>query len=183
MTAPVRQAVAVATSSRRTMVERFSLRMPGLSSLVAALVDRLPPRSRLRQAVMASVVRSAFEAANRSDFDAAVVFCHPDIEVIEPPQLYELGLEPMRGTGLETRKQVQRRWQAEWGAFRIEPEYIVDLGDRLLVVSRMQGAGRASGAAFETDVANLFELAGGRPIREQIFLDRNEARAAAGLAG
>jgi ketosteroid isomerase-like protein len=130
--------------------------------------------------VIRRVVCLAVEATNREDFEAAFAFHHPEVEVIEPPDVVKLGLDPV-SRGREGRIRVQRRWNAEWDGLRIEPEHVTDLGDRLLVVSRMKGSGLKSGASFDSDLANLVELSAGRPIREQIFLDRAEAFEAAGL--
>jgi len=176
----VRQAVAVNLRSHRSVEERVGLRLPGVLALLARAVLRLPPRSRLRRAWIRRSVRLGFEAVNREDFEAAFVLYHPDAEVIEPPEVVALGLDPV-ARGREGRIQVQRRWRAQWGALRVEPEEVTDLGDRLLVVSRMKGSGASSGAGFDQDLANLVELSGGRVIREKLFLNRADALEAVGL--
>jgi len=51
---------------------------------------------------------------------------HPDIEVIEPPEVIKLGLDPL-SRGRAGRIRVQRRWHAEWGELRFEPDEILDL--------------------------------------------------------
>jgi ketosteroid isomerase-like protein len=127
------------------------------------------------------VVRLGFEAINREDFDAAFVLYHPHIEVFEPPEVVELGLDPV-SRGRPGRIDVQRRWHAEWRDLRLEPEEVADLGDCLLVVSRMKGSGQGSGAAFDNDFANVVMLSGGRVIREEMFLDRAKALEAVGLS-
>jgi ketosteroid isomerase-like protein len=71
---------------------------------------------------------------------------------------------------------------AEFREFRFESEELVDLGDsRVLMVGRMKGIGRTSGAAVDHDWAALFTFAAGWVIREQVFLDRAEALEAAGV--
>jgi ketosteroid isomerase-like protein len=124
-------------------------------------------------------VQLGFEAINRGDFESAFALYDPEIEVIEPPEVVKLGLDPV-SRGREGRIRVQQRWHAEWDELRFEPEELTDLGDRLLVVSRMKGRGLNSGAAFDNDFANLLTLRDGRVIREQIFLDRAKAIEAAG---
>jgi hypothetical protein len=56
-----------------------------------------------------------------------------------------------------------------------------DLGDRFLVIGHIRSSGLSSGAAIDSDFANLFTLSAGRIIREQVFFNRAEALEAAGL--
>ena len=122
------------------------------------------------------------EAANRKDLEASSALYHPDIELIVDQQFVALGFDPVY-RGREARISVQRRWVAEWGDFRYEPEELIDLGDgRVLVVGRMTGSGLSSGAGIDNDWAELFTLSAGRVVREHSFLDRDEALTAAGLA-
>jgi ketosteroid isomerase-like protein len=51
------------------------------------------------------LVRGAYEAWNRRDFDAAFRFLDPDVEVSPPPDLPEAGT--YRG-----RAQIRRLWEA-----------------------------------------------------------------------
>jgi len=122
----VRQPVAVRAGSHRRWQERFALRFPRIVAFFAAAVFRSRPHSRLRSAVVCHVVRLGFEAINREDFEAAFALYHPDIEVIEPPEVIKLGLDPL-SRGRAGRIRVQRRWHAEWGELRFEPDEILDL--------------------------------------------------------
>ena len=54
---------------RRTVEERLRVLLPGASRLLADLILRLPPRSRLRQLLLARTMVSAYAAANRRDFE------------------------------------------------------------------------------------------------------------------
>jgi len=176
----VRQSIAVSARSRRRLEERLALRFPGVLALLAQAVFRSRPHSRLRRAVVRHVVRLGFEAINRGDFEAAFAAYHPDIEVIEPPQVVKLGLDPV-SRGRAERIHVQRRWHAEWSELQFEPDELFDLGNRLLVTARMKGSGLSSEAAFDNDFANLVTLSAGRAVREELFLDRAEALEAVGL--
>jgi ketosteroid isomerase-like protein len=175
------QPIVVSARSHRRFEERVALRFAPAAALMARAVFSLSPRSRLRRAAIGRMARLGVEATNRGDFEAAFAFYHHDVEVVEPPQVTNLGLDPVP-RGREGRIIVQRRWQAEWDEFRLEPEHVTDLGDRLLLVSRMKGSGLASGAAFDSDMANVLTLSAGRVIREEMFLDRNQAFAAVGLS-
>jgi ketosteroid isomerase-like protein len=110
----------------------------------------------------------------------AFALYHPDHETMAPPGHVAVGFDPVY-RGRDERVRLQQRWRAEWGEFRYEPEEIIDLGDRALVIGRVKGSGLSSGAAVDSDWAMLYTSSGGQVIRDQIFLDRGEALEAAGL--
>jgi ketosteroid isomerase-like protein len=121
------------------------------------------------------------EATNRGDYEAAFALYHPDVELITPPQLIGLGEDSLY-RGREERTAFQRKWTAEWGRFEFEVQEIIDLGDCLVLIGRMAGSGLSSGAAFESEWANLLTLSAGRVVREQYFPAHAEALEAAGLS-
>jgi ketosteroid isomerase-like protein len=176
----VRQPVAVGARSRRRLDERLAVRLPAALALVVQLVWRLSPRSRVRRALIRQAVQVELEAVNRGDYESTFAFYHPEGELITPPQLVGLGLDPLI-RGREQRIDFQRRWIAEWGEFRFEPEEIIDLGDRLLLIGRIKGSGTSSGAAFDDQWANLLTISAGRVIGEQPFFDHRQALETAGL--
>jgi ketosteroid isomerase-like protein len=176
----VRQPIAVRPQSRRHLEERLGLRFPAALALVSRAFWRLPPRSRLRRAVIRRVVQLAYEATNREDYEAAFGVYHPDVELMVPAQFTALGFDT-RYRGRQERIDFQRRWTAEWGEVRFEPEEVIDLGSRVLVIARMTGSGLGSGAAVDSEWANLITISAGWGIREQAFMDHGEALEAAGL--
>ena len=108
---------------------------------------------------------------------------HPDVESIWPPEIVALGFDPP-DRGRRGRIEAQRRWVAEWEALRFVPEELTDLGDRALVVGRIEGSGLNSGAAVElNDWAVLYTFSEGQVVREQIYVAKAEALAAAGVTG
>lgn len=180
----VRQPLSVAARSRRRL-EQQMFRFPRALALLARagwrLYRALPPRSRLRQAIIRRYIQQGFEATNRRDFETAFGLYHPDVESIFPAQAVALGFEPVY-RGRDARIEAQRRWVAEWGDLRFELEELIDLGDRVLVVTRMNGSGLSSGASAEMDCVFIYTVSAGRAIREQFFFDRSEALAVAGLS-
>jgi ketosteroid isomerase-like protein len=177
----VRQRIALAEQPRRGrhIDEVLMLRFPRLLSSTASATWRLPQRSRLRQAMLRRIVRLGIEASNRKDHEATFMLYHPDCACIFPPQMSSVGEPGVRGR--EARIAWEREWRTEWGDFHYVPEGIIDLGDGLLVVGRLEGSGVASGAAVDTDWAVLYAVLNGLAVREQVFFDREEAFAAAGL--
>jgi ketosteroid isomerase-like protein len=59
-------------------------------------------------------------------------------------------------------------------------DQIVEAGDRVVVLARVRGRGRASGADVDAKVGAVFRLRGGKIIRYELT-DRREALEAAGL--
>ena len=177
----VRQPLSVGEHSRRRLEERLAVRFPRVLAFLARVVWSLPRRSWLRQAVIRRALRLTYEAFQRGDHEAQVVLFHPDGEVIPPAEFAALGFEPSY-RGREQRAVMQRRWNAEWGEIRIESEEAIDLGDdRLLVVGRLVASGPSSEAVVSHQWAEIFTISGGLAIREEVFLDREEALKAAGL--
>jgi ketosteroid isomerase-like protein len=105
---------------------------------------------------------------------------HPEVELTTPPLFAGLGDEPVT-RGREERVRFQRRWTAEWGEVRFEPEEVIDLSARVLVMARMTGSGFGSGVAVDNEWATLITISAGRVIREQDFVDHGEALEAVGL--
>jgi ketosteroid isomerase-like protein len=176
-----RQSLTLAADSRRRVEERLTLRFPFIQVLVTRAWWKLPPRSRMRQAIVHRLVRSGFEAANRGDYAVTFASYDRDIEFFPPTSLIGLGDEASY-RGLEARVRYEHNWRAEWGDFRYEPDDLRDLGDRFLVIGRISSSGLSSGAAIDSDFANLFTLSAGRVIREQVFFNRAEALEAVGLS-
>jgi hypothetical protein len=69
-----------AAASRRSLDEHLFVRFPGLYRLLAAGWMRLPPRSRLRRALLKRLAGRAWAAANRRDFDVRLLAMDPAVE-------------------------------------------------------------------------------------------------------
>jgi len=176
----VRARVNLTDHPRRRLEERLGLRFPRLRALAAARALALRPQSSVRQAVLRRAVQIGHDAANRMDYEAMFMWYAPDCDSTFPSQLAVLG-EP--GTrGLDERVRFEQRWRTEWGAFKYDPDEMVDLGDRLLVLGIMRGSGPSSGVGVDTEWAVLFDLGRGQATREQVFFSHAEALKAAGLS-
>jgi ketosteroid isomerase-like protein len=176
-----RQPLALAADSHRRLEERLALRFPYIQALALRVWSKLPPRSRLRQAIVRRLLRLGFEAANRGDYAVTFSLYDRDIEFIPPTGLIGLGDQALY-RGLQARVRYEHDWRGQWGDFRYEPDELRDLGDRLLVIGRISSSGLSSGAAIDTDFANVFTLSAGRVIGEHVYFNRAEALEAVGLA-
>jgi ketosteroid isomerase-like protein len=177
----VRQPLALDARSSRRLEERLGLRFPGVMAFLDRLLFRLPPRSRLRQAVLRRLIQQGHDALNRGDFEVAFARYDPHVELVSDSRFVGLGFDGVYH-GRAERIRFQQRWVAEWGDFRFAPEELIDFGDgRLFVQGRIVGSGRSSGAGFDSDWAALLTVSGARVVREQFFFDRTDALKAAGL--
>ena len=178
--AVVRQTIAVAPRPRRRLEERVLVHLPRMLHFFARLVWRLPARSRVRQLLLRRAVTVSWEAFNRGDFKVAFALYAAEVESSFDPKLVSLGLADT--SGRDARVALQRGVMGQFGVLRFQGEELIDLGDsRVLIIGRMTGAGFSSGVAFDNDWAVIVTISSGRIVREEIFLDRVEATAAAGL--
>jgi ketosteroid isomerase-like protein len=125
-------------------------------------------------------VRRAFEAINRGDDEAAMVVLAVDCESSPPPELVQVGFDPVY-RGRQERLRLQRTWVADLGEFQQEVEELIDCGDQVVILARMRGTGLGSAAPFESQGAYVLTLTAGRVVREQMFTSHREALQAAGL--
>jgi ketosteroid isomerase-like protein len=65
----------------------------------------------------------------------------------------------------------------------MEVDEIIDAGDRILVAGRMSGRGKTSGVEVGVDEYHVWTVHDGRPVRMQMYHDRDEALRAAGMQG
>jgi ketosteroid isomerase-like protein len=65
--------------------------------------------------------------------------------------------------------------EADWDDLRLDPEEVVDLGDRVLVLVRMRARVRDSDAELDAQVAHLWEFRDGRVVRWTAYGDRATA--------
>lgn len=178
----VRQPIRVRAPSGRTLAERVFVRFPRVGLALARAVLRRPPESGVRRAAVARFSRAIFEAANRGDYQACFALLAPDFEMISPPELVDVGFDPVYH-GREGRMRMQLTWMGELGEFRQEPEEVVDLGDRILLLARMTFRGRTSSVGLDSEVSYVLTIVDGRIVREHNFRSHREGLEAAGLAG
>jgi len=74
------------------------------------------------------------------------------------------------------------RMRDAWDEFRSVASEYRDLGDRVLLIGRVEGRGLVSGVPVSAPLAILFDLRGGKISRQRSFLDHGEALRAAGLS-
>ncbi len=123
------------------------------------------------------LVRSICADWERGDFSRND-WASPDIDFVIAD-----GPEPGSWAGLKEMARRYGDWLRGWRDFRAAPEkYLVVDDQRILVLVKNSGRGRASGLELEQrSVANLFEIRRGKVARFVLYLDRDRAFADLGL--
>ena len=126
------------------------------------------------------LIRPAYAALSRGDVDAVLQACDPDIVC----QLPEGGLNTGTLHGHQALRAFLEGYIESFEAFRMEPEEIIDAGDRVLVFLRVLGRGRGSGIDVEVRPAHLWTLRDGKAVRIETFPEglKGAALEAAGLS-
>jgi ketosteroid isomerase-like protein len=83
--------------------------------------------------------------------------------------------------GIDAVRRYIESFAKHWDDIRFEPEEYLDAGDRVVVLARLVGRGKASGVDVERTWAYVWTLRDGRALRMQGYADRAEALRAAGL--
>jgi ketosteroid isomerase-like protein len=123
------------------------------------------------------LVRSIYADWERGDF-RSVAWADPEIELVRPDSLEEDVL-----TGLASTAKGWREWLSAWDDYHAEAHEYVALDDeRVLVLGRMSGRGRMSGAIGDTEVVNLFHIRDGKVTRLVLYSSRERAFTDLGLA-
>jgi ketosteroid isomerase-like protein len=178
----VRKPLRAREQSSRTLDQRLAIRFPGLAAASARPLARLPPGSRLRQAVLWRTARLGVEAYNRRDLDAVATAYHPDLEYYPYREFVEAGLAEPCYHGPSGYKAYISATYDVWGTdVLLEPTELIDLGDRVVLLADMPMRAQASGVPLAQTYAGVSTLKDGRVIRQDDFLNHAEALAAVGL--
>jgi ketosteroid isomerase-like protein len=170
----------------RSFEERFAVRLPRLAARLRALVLGLSPRSRLRSAVMRRATADAYAALNRGDYDVAKTRYTTPMEVV----LEGFGEGPLPVPARAAMEQELtpeelvgwlQDWREEWGDFWVEPQEIIDLGERTLFLVVGHARGKASGLEVTQPLADVVTWRAGRISRVEHYWRREQALDAVGL--
>jgi ketosteroid isomerase-like protein len=122
--------------------------------------------------------RRGTAAYNDGDWEAALALMDPKVEV----DMTRAAPDGETYRGYEGVKTFWRMLAGVFGTLRVEPEEIVDGGNRLFTRVRLRGTGQMSGAMTEDVLYQVISLHGDRAIRLEYFRDRAEALEAVGLS-
>jgi hypothetical protein len=166
------------TRRHRTVDERIFVRFPALARLLLGAWARLPQHSRLRRVMLGRFVWRGYAAANRRDFDLLLIGLDPAIE-LHP--MFPLDFDASYH-GHDGYREAWRVILEAFGDIRLDPQELLDLGDRWLVTIRWSGHGAGSGVSISQRGFQLSTIRRGLVVRQDDFLDRQKALEAAGLS-
>jgi ketosteroid isomerase-like protein len=99
----------------------------------------------------------------------------PDFELHGRPDVPD----PRTYRGLEETKEFWRMLQEVWAELRWEPLEFIDLGDAVVVETKIVATGRGSDLRIEADETDVFWFRDGEIVRLQGFPTKDEALEAA----
>jgi ketosteroid isomerase-like protein len=126
------------------------------------------------------IVKRGIDAYNRRDIDAFADLTTADFEWF-PALDRTVEARSYRGReGIETYLGDIRN---TWEELHVLSDEIRDLGDRVLVLGRVEGRGRGSGVQVDAPVGFVLDFRGVKVSRVRAYLDQGEALRVAGLSG
>jgi hypothetical protein len=162
--------------TRRTLLERLVVALPGLARRFAALVMRRPAGSGPRRWILTRVARDGFAANNRSDYGPIVALLHPEIELrMSADDVSRLGvdLEPLY-IGSQGYVEASERFKSSFSELHWDVREILDFGGgRFCGVTDMAGRGLGSGIEVGAPLYNLWEFEDGLLRRQWTFWSEN----------
>jgi ketosteroid isomerase-like protein len=124
-----------------------------------------------------TVVERAIAAFNAHDVEAFATLTTPDFEWFP-------SMSPVEGESFVGHDGVRRYFERlgdAWEYFRVSPEAFREGPDLVLVLGRLEGRGRSSGAAVDASLGMAFDLRDGTISRIRGFLDHAQALGEVGL--
>jgi uncharacterized protein len=124
------------------------------------------------------IVRRMYEATNRGDPDAALEALAPEIEIHLAGVFPDL--DPVYRGHVGVRRWVEQT-REPWEELLVEPDRVIDLGARVLVLAHFHVRGR-DGIEVQRPVAHLWTMRNGQAVRMDAYSNHQNGLAAAGLS-
>jgi len=120
--------------------------------------------------------RGMVDATRRGDWESALGTYAEDVV---------LDMSRMPGGGIHRGPSGVRdfytEWFGAWDDLQVDPERLIDVGDAVVMVIRVRGRGRTSGATVDIRAADFFEFENGMIVRHTGYPDAAEALREHGL--
>lgn len=122
-------------------------------------------------------VLDGYRAVSNGDWERVSVLYHPEIEWLGPPGIP--GRSSYRGP--DGVKQAWERFTDVWGEWRVDAVEARDLGEQLLVRVRFSSRNLGIGTEGSTEFFQLWTARDGLIIRQETFVDEEQALKVAGV--
>jgi ketosteroid isomerase-like protein len=116
------------------------------------------------------LVHAVYDRLNVGGAEAVRKLLDPDVVFKEPPE--QPGATAFHG--IDAAIEGFGKWSENWEMHRIEPERLIDLGDRVLSLEHQRLRGR-DGVEVEADSATIWTLRRGKVIRVEAWWDQGTA--------
>jgi ketosteroid isomerase-like protein len=166
--------------TRRSLDERLYVRWPGIYAALSRAVLRLPPRSRLRRALLRRAVLSGWASWARGDLDLNLVGYAPDCHLEPFRELLAVGMRSSY-EGHAGRRELAADVREAWERMDLIPQEIIDAGNTVVLLGRLRLRARGSGIEFDTPFGQAVWIERGLVVRERSFADWDEALRVAGI--
>ena len=120
------------------------------------------------------IVREAYDAYSRGDYDR--------LAGIHDPHIVVISLEDGALYGNDAVLANYERWNEAWEGAETTLEEVIGHGDRVFLAARFHARGRASGVEVDTRLYEVFTLRDGKVLRIDEYEHRADALEAAGLS-
>jgi uncharacterized protein len=128
------------------------------------------------------IIRRGYELYTAGDLEGVSGMFSTDAEVADSGGLGVAGTTAGTLHGPEGFLRAASESLEAFDEYHVEAEDYIDAGDAVVVLVRISGRGRASGAKLETRLAHLWVLGNnGKVIRGEVYRTTEEALAAVGL--
>jgi ketosteroid isomerase-like protein len=123
------------------------------------------------------IVESAMQAVRRGDWDTAIGIYAPEV-VLDASRIP--GGSSHEG-GRDGVWAFYADWFGAWRDLRFDYDRAIDVGDRVVVITRLTARGRDTGATVSIRGADVFTLSNGKVVLQVAYPDAGEALKAVGL--
>jgi ketosteroid isomerase-like protein len=119
----------------------------------------------------AALLNSFYEALNRADVDAALDLCDHEVEVYLPPDV----VAAVAPRGHRDVGAYLHGWFDSWHVYRPEPEDFIEAGGQVVALVHLRARGKGSRFEIEEQIADVFEVDGGKISKLRLYVQRDTA--------
>jgi ketosteroid isomerase-like protein len=119
----------------------------------------------------AALLKDFYEALNLADVDAALELCAQEVEVYMPPDV----VAAVAPRGHRDVGEYLRGWFDSWHVYRPDPEDFITAGEQVVALVNLRARGKGSRFEIEEQIADVFELDGGKIRKLRLYVRRDKA--------